>query len=78
MFCMLAKRRVAFVAIGLLDRTSGGVLTPAFANRELPLRFTFRTSGSFALLESAEYEPARLIVVKYHDKRTNVDGFRGR
>ena len=28
---------MAFVAIGLLDRISGGVLTPAFASRELPL-----------------------------------------
>jgi hypothetical protein len=61
---------------GLLDCTAAGV-TPAFMNREFPfdLLSDFR---SFALLESAEYEPARLIVVKYHDKRANVDGFRGR
>ena len=31
------KRRVAFVATGLLDRVSRRVLTPAFASRELPL-----------------------------------------
>ena len=31
------KRRVVFVATGLLDRVSRRVLTPAFASRELPL-----------------------------------------
>ena len=30
------KRRVAFVAIGLLGRVAGRVLTPAFASREFP------------------------------------------
>ena len=54
------KKRVVLVATGLLDRISGRGADPCFREQRIALRFTFQTSGSFALLESAEYEPARL------------------